>query len=240
MAHLYNVYCDESCHLEFDQQPNMVLGAISAPRAVARHVSNLMRDIKRQHNLPPHFEVKWAKVSPGKLDFYLDILNLFFRIPDLRFRGVIAEKKNLNHAAWNHSHEEWYYIMYYLLLDALIDNRSEFAIYLDIKDDKGQPNRDKLRSYLCRHNHDFLQERIIRIQGVQSHEVELVQMVDLFIGTLAFANRKTGEAHPAQDVMVQALKELSHYSLLRSTPRGETKFNLFHWEAREAKGLSDV
>jgi len=29
MTTIFNVYCDESCHLEHDRQPVMVLGAIS-------------------------------------------------------------------------------------------------------------------------------------------------------------------------------------------------------------------
>jgi len=29
MSLIYNIYCDESCHLEHDRQPVMVLGAIS-------------------------------------------------------------------------------------------------------------------------------------------------------------------------------------------------------------------
>ncbi len=31
MTQTYNVYCDESCHLEGDHQPAMVLGAVWCP-----------------------------------------------------------------------------------------------------------------------------------------------------------------------------------------------------------------
>ena len=31
MAEIFNVYCDESCHLEHDRQKVMVLGAIWCP-----------------------------------------------------------------------------------------------------------------------------------------------------------------------------------------------------------------
>jgi len=32
MSQVFNVYCDESCHLENDKQKVMVLGAVWSPR----------------------------------------------------------------------------------------------------------------------------------------------------------------------------------------------------------------
>jgi hypothetical protein len=60
----YNVYCDESCHLEHDHQPIMVLGAVWCPTEKAREISVSLRDIKKAHSLSPAFEIKWTKVSP--------------------------------------------------------------------------------------------------------------------------------------------------------------------------------
>jgi hypothetical protein len=31
MSQVFNIYCDESCHLEHDQQKAMVLGAVWCP-----------------------------------------------------------------------------------------------------------------------------------------------------------------------------------------------------------------
>ena len=233
MSNLYNIYCDETCHLEFDHQPNMVLGAVSAPKPIAKHVNNLFKEMKERHGFPPYFEMKWGKVSPAKVEFYLEAINLLFDIPELRFRCVVAPKGNLNHTLLEQTHDNWYYRMYYLLLDALIDNRNEFAIYLDIKDDSGQPERDRLREVLCTSNRDFNRERVIRVQAVQSHEVSLVQLVDVLIGIVCFANRPDPFPSKAKMKMVEELKRLSHYSLRNSTPRGESKFNILHWQARE-------
>ncbi len=46
---LYNVYCDESCHLENDGQPIMVLGVIWCPKDDARRLGTELRDIKARH-----------------------------------------------------------------------------------------------------------------------------------------------------------------------------------------------
>lgn len=66
MALIYNVYCDESGHLEHDEVPVMVLGALWCPREKAREIAVRLREIKARHGLSPSFEVKWTKVSPAK------------------------------------------------------------------------------------------------------------------------------------------------------------------------------
>jgi len=57
MTTTYNLYCDESCHLEHDRQPVMVLGAVWCPLKKAREISVHIREIKAWHSLPPKFEL---------------------------------------------------------------------------------------------------------------------------------------------------------------------------------------
>lgn len=47
MKRIYNVYCDESCHLENDHQPAMVLGAVWCPLEKARDIAIRIREITR-------------------------------------------------------------------------------------------------------------------------------------------------------------------------------------------------
>jgi len=56
MSLIYNVYCDESCHLEHDQQPVMVLGAVWCPMEKTREIAVPIRAIKTRHGLSPKFE----------------------------------------------------------------------------------------------------------------------------------------------------------------------------------------
>lgn len=90
MSEIYNVYCDESCHLENDHQQVMVLGAVWCPQEKAREISVRLREIKVHHGLPPEFELKWTKVSPAKARFYLDVMDYFFDDDDLFFRALIV------------------------------------------------------------------------------------------------------------------------------------------------------
>jgi len=76
----YNIYCDESCHLENDHQNVMVLGASWCPVNRVREISRRIREIKQKFGFNPDFEIKWTKVSPSREDFYQDIIDYFFRM----------------------------------------------------------------------------------------------------------------------------------------------------------------
>jgi hypothetical protein len=81
------IYCDESCHLENDHQPNMVLGAIACEATQVRGVHVQLREIKKKHGLSPSLDVKWNKVSPAKLEFHLNVQGLFVYYCDYLGKG---------------------------------------------------------------------------------------------------------------------------------------------------------
>ena len=66
MSELFNIYCDESCHLENDGQKSMVLGAIYCPKDKAREIAVRLREIKKEFGLSRWMEVKWTSVSPAR------------------------------------------------------------------------------------------------------------------------------------------------------------------------------
>ena len=118
MSETFNVYCDESCHLENDHQKAMVLGAVWCPLDKRREIAVRLREIKKKHGLSGSFEVKWTKISPAKREFYLDLVDYFFDNDDLHFRALIVpDKTQLRHDAFpGQDHDTWYYKMYFDML----------------------------------------------------------------------------------------------------------------------------
>jgi hypothetical protein len=117
MSQIFNIYCDESCHLETDHQQVMVLGAVWCPLEKAREIAVRLREIKAHHQMKPGFEIKWTKVSPAKARFYPEVMDYFFDDDDLHFRALIVpDKTKLRHEAFGQSHDEWYYKMYFDML----------------------------------------------------------------------------------------------------------------------------
>jgi hypothetical protein len=233
MTEMFNVYCDESCHLEHDWQKVMILGAVWCPLEKARETAQSIRAIKEKHGLSRGFEIKWTKVSPGKVDFYIDLIDYFFTEPDLHFRALIAaDKDRLQHKAYGQSHDEWYFRMYFTMLKAIFRPNASYRIYLDIKDTRSAPKVRKLQDVLCNNVYDFSREIIQKVQTVRSHEVEQIQLADLLIGAVAYANRDLAGSS-AKRRLVEIIRERSGYSLTRSTLYREDKLNLFRWNAEE-------
>lgn len=233
MTVTYNIYCDESCHLEHDHQGIMVLGAVWCPLEKAKNIALGIRRIKAQHGLKPDFEIKWTKVSPSKESFYLDLMNFFFDEDDLHFRALIVpDKSKLDHKAFGQSHDDWYFKMYFDMLKVIFRPEARYRIYLDIKDTRSAPKVAKLWEVLCNEQYDFSREVIERIQTVRSHEVEQLALADLLIGTVAYANRGlAGSA--AKRNLVELMRKRSHYKLTLTTLLQEDKVNLFQWQATE-------
>ena len=131
----YNIYCDESCHLEHDQSTVMVLGSIWCPYTKIQEVNKEIANIKSTHNIPKNLELKWTKISPSKIELYSELLNYFFSNDHLHFRCiVIPDKKILNHEKFNQTHDSWYYKMYFEMLHFIFKREDSYDIYLDIKD----------------------------------------------------------------------------------------------------------
>lgn len=233
MSETFNIYCDESCHLEHDPHKVMVLGAVWCPLDKTREIATRLREIKVQHGLAPDFELKWGKVSKGKEGYYRDVLDYFFDDDDLHYRGlVVTDKTKLRHAAYGQDHDTWYYKMYFLLLQVLFNPDSHYRIYLDKKDSLGSRKVEKLHEVLCNDMYDFDRRIIERVQIVTSDNVEQVQLCDFLTGAVSYANREL-TANATKLALIKRMRERSRYSLRRTTLLRERKVNIFCWQPSE-------
>lgn len=235
---LFNIYCDESCHLESGtitpENRFMVLGGVMCSAGDKDEIFKRIKTIKKEGGIGSDSEIKWTKVSKGKLETYKDLINYFFDCGDLlSFRGVVIDKSVLDHNAHNQNHDQFYYKMYFQVLDWFFDPSNKYHIYLDIKDTLGALKIKKLQEVLCNSNHDFDQRVISRTQEIRSHEVVLSQITDLLIGAISYANRyPDGGKSEAKNEIIKLIRERSGVSLCRSTSLGARKFNIFCWEGR--------
>lgn len=230
----FNIYCDESCHLEGDRQPAMTLGAIWCPVDKSREIAVRLREIKEKHGMSADFEAKWVKVSKTKIQLYLDLVDYFFDDDQLHFRAlIIPDKSKLCHDGFNgQTHDEWYYKMYFTMLKTLLDPQSQYRIYIDIKDTKGAEKIRKLHEILSASSYDFSRTIVERMQLVRSDEIQQMQLADLLIGAVSYLNRGL-DASSAKVQLIKRIQERSKYALDRSTLLKEGKFNLFKWRAQE-------
>ena len=228
----YNIYCDESCHLENDDIPIMVLGAIWCAKEKKKEISKHIRKIKSDFGLSPSFEIKWNKVSPAKKDFYLHLIDYFFDNSDLHFRALTVDDKTaLNHDRFNQSHDDFYYKTYFGLLKVILSPANRYHIYIDIKDTRSQSKVERLTEVLRTNRYDFDKRIISNVQQIRSHEVELMPLVDLLTGAIGYHCRGL-QTNTAKLAIIKRIQERSGYSLNSSTLIREDKLNLFFWKPR--------
>ncbi len=223
---MYNIYCDESCHLEYDRIPIMALGAIWCPESEHSRFGQKISEIKAKHKAKG--ELKWSKVSPSRLDFYLELTSWFFSESFLRFRALIVlNKERLDHKSFNKdSHNNFYYKMYFSLLNKLLSPENKYNIYIDIKDTQSRLMNQKLKEVLCNNVYDFTGDMIGKIQNIHSHESHLTQLTDFFLGALTYKHRNLS-SNTAKTAVIKLIESRLKYPLTKSTPLREEKFNLF-------------
>ncbi|MFP5260847.1 MAG: DUF3800 domain-containing protein [Blastocatellia bacterium] len=233
MSETFNIYCDESCHLENDGRRIMVLGAVECPFDKVREINSRLLEIKKRHGLKSTFKTKWVKVSPAQQQFYLDTVDYFFDDDDLHFRALIVpDKTKLRHEFFSYTHDDCYYRMYFELLKAFLHPESAYRIYLDIKDTRSATKVANLHNFLCDHVQDHNRQIIAWIQQVRSREVEVMQLADLLIGAISYVNRNLSTSS-AKLALIGRIIERSHYDLTKSTLILENKINLEFWSAGE-------
>ncbi len=228
MIETYNIYCDESCHLEHDDSPVMVIGGIWCKKNISKKICCDIRDIKEKHHLRRGCELKWNTVSKSKIGFYKDIISYFFH-NDLNFRAVVASKRNLRHEDYSQTHDQWYYKIYYQTLINIINSYNIYNIFVDIKERRrGGVKVRKLKKVLSNKLYDFNEDIINNIQIVDSKDVEILQVADLLIGALGYLNKGL-KTNSVKLELIEHIKLLSKKTLEKNTLPSEQKFNIFYW-----------
>ena len=231
MKTAYNIYCDETCHLPHDHQSAMGLGAIWCARDDAALLSKEILALKALHRAQG--ELKWTKVSPARLPFYLALVDWFFSTPQVCYRGLaVQHKERLNHSTFNGGDADvFYYKMQFSLISKILSPDSRYAIYLDVKDTQSRKRVKKLYEVLCNDAYDFTGEMVKSAQNIQSHESALMQLCDFFTGALGYRHRGLNSS-AAKNAVVQCIETHLKRSLLVSSAVTERKFNVFVFTPR--------
>lgn len=235
MGTVYNLYCDESCHLENDGINAMGLGAVWCEKSKVPEINDRIREIKSRYSVGPKAEVKWSKVGPVKRQLYLDLIDYFFDDDDLHFRGlVIPDKSLLDHEKFNQTHDDWYYKMYYEMLRVVFSPQNYYNVYIDIKDRQSAQKAKKLHDVCCNDIYDFSHSIIRNVQPIRSEEVQIMQITDILLGALTYTNRTFPEEEIRSQTkkdLIQRIKERTGYTLSKTTLLREDKFNILVWRA---------
>jgi hypothetical protein len=225
----YNLFVDESCHLEHDKIPVMCIGYVKVPVVAYDELKKDLINLKLAFKNPT--EVKWNKFSESRLPLYKAMVDFFFDKP-LDFRCVlIKHKERLNYNDLNRgTHDNFYYKMtYYLLRPNPVG--LEYRVFIDIKDSRGKEKLKKIDEVFK--NHHKGDSPFVHFQHLRSEESVFFQLTDLFIGAIAFKSRGlhlSEKSNKGKIEFVNYLESKSKFSLNESIPLWETKFNIFDFQ----------
>lgn len=222
----FDLFVDESCHLEHDRIPVMCIGYTKVPRRVYEELKQKFKDIKKKYGIEN--EIKWSKFSSKRLPLYKELVDYFFSTP-LEFRCVLVRyKERLNHEDFNQgSHDNFYYKMTYFLLRPNVP-MPEYRVFMDIKDTRGKGKLEKIEEIFQNYHHG--DSPFIRFQHLRSNENVFFQITDLFIGAVTYKNRfilGNAPKNISKLEFVHYLEAKSGIVLDAGTPPWETKFNIF-------------
>lgn len=217
MSKTFNIYCDESCHVESDHKDFMFLGSIkSAYNEVKTHTENIKK-IKRKHNF--YGEIKWTSVSKSKLHFYSELVDYFFTT-DLSFRSIGVRKSKIRNDDFEQNYDEFYYKMYYILLNHNINSAFKYNVYLDIKDTLSANKVRKLKEILNTKYGVFR-----NVQNIRSNESLLLQLADFLMGAVSYENNDLDRRNTAKIYIINKISKREVIDL--KTTNYSNKFNLF-------------
>lgn len=231
----YNIYCDESCHLEHDDSPVMCIGYTKIEHSLYPKIKCDIKAIKLKHKSPT--ELKWNKLSMSRLELYKEVIDYFFN-NDIEFRCVlIKNKQNLDHAKYNKGdHNTFYDKTVYLLLNSATNPIDfNYKVHLDVRETHGKERLNTIEEIFS--NKHRGESPFKNFQHIHSDENELLQLTDLFIGAITYKCRpdfKADNASKVKKLVISYLESKSGYLLDEGTEPWETKFNIFDFQPKSS------
>lgn len=227
----YKIFCDESNHLYNDKSDLMVIGGICCPNEEVEYINRYIKHLKHKHDA--NCELKWTKLNSHKKEFYRELLEFFFSRVDLRFNAqVVVNKSNLNHDKYNDGEaDNFYYKMYYYALLPFLKPLEKFNLFMDYKDTKGGQRVKKLKEVV---RNTFYGSIDLNFTIIHSHESQIMQLSDIFIGAIGYKNREDIDKNSEiKNYIIDLIESLNGSALNVSSPEWEEKFRIYRFRPRK-------
>lgn len=229
----YSIFCDESCHLQYDGFDVMCIGAIVVPDSDIEYYKNAIKKIKRDNGIL--HELKWNTISQTHLSMYNEIIRLFFNSP-MTYRSILIKKKsNLQaHSLDSNEYNHFYYSVIERLIRLTICHTKEefgtYKVFLDIKDNHGKiklSSIEKELKLMIDTNINF-----ISLQNIRSHESQFIQLADIITGAITYRARKL-EGSKAKVYVADLIESMSGYYLSEGTEPDSDKFTIYDFQPQK-------
>lgn len=223
MSKTFNIYCDESCHIENDHKPYMFLGSMISSYNQLKLHNKCIKEIKAKHNF--RAEIKWTSVSKSKLHFYIDLVDFFFGTEDLKFSCVGIAKAQINSRKNEQSYDDFIIKLYELLLSRNIDTSYSYNVYLDFQDSLSVFKKRKINAILI---NKYGNGVFNNVQNICSKESSILQLTDFIMGAISYQNNNKEKLNLSKLAIIERIQNFFKDDLMATNT--SDKLNLFFAE----------
>jgi len=227
----FEIYCDESQQdllarsAEREVGQRVVLGGIWIEADSRVLLKNAIGELRLKHGLRGEF--KWTRVSPSRLAFYVELVDLFFSSDAARFRAVVLPANELDAVQFHEGDAElMFYKFYYLLLHKWILDANTYRVFLDTKTNRVGGRLKELHEVLATANRFSV---IQQVQALPSKEVDLLQLADVLTGAVSYRLHGRDSSSSKVDVAERIEHHIGHR--IGCTGCAEAKLNVFCWHS---------
>ncbi|HZX49713.1 MAG TPA: DUF3800 domain-containing protein [Candidatus Paceibacterota bacterium] len=194
-------------------------------------------------------ELKWTKVSKGKLETYQRFIDFFSEFPMVDFRCVVLDTHAIDYQVYhNNDAELGFYKFLYFFLSRNIEKdyihrgvRESYQIFVDrrrkengIEVGRLEDLKRVLKNRLDDTCAEVLSPCVRNVEAVDSKESPEVQIVDMLMGAVGYA-WEGFETSPAKLIIVEHIEQMFGLKLNRQTPYLSEKINIWKFRLQDKK-----
>lgn len=235
------IYCDESrqdlLHNKNSINENnrySIIGGIWINGSLRENLKNNIKYLRKKHDT--YGEIKWQTVSNSKIEFYKELIELFFEYDDkVKFRCIVIDAKKVNINKYHDSDAELgFYKFYYYLIYYWLKCDKDYYVFTDYKVNRKNNRIIELKEVL---NNACHCNCIKHIQAIDSNESLILQLEDVIMGAVGYKyNFGTQGKSEAKNKIVKLIEERIGFKI-EGTPSTENKFNIFEIDLNSRERL---
>jgi len=223
------VFCDESRQTGSRW---MLLGSIWIPRKLEEEFEKICFEFRQKtKNSKAYF--KWTKVSKGKLDAYKELVDLFFKYDDMRFKCLLIDTHKLDFDGYHQGDAELgFYRFYFYLLSRTMVKVNQYFVLLHRKDNQKKGRLGDLKDHLnryFRYNYSIDRDIVSNVEPRDARLYNQLQIVDVLLGAVGYV-WEGYNLSPAKLELIKHVESRRGKRLTVPSLPSERKFNI--WEMK--------
>lgn len=222
-----HVYTDES---RIKGERFMLIGGLWVPEPMEPLLRAEVTAVRTTFSATAEF--KWTKVSNFKLPAYCELINAFFKYPEVSFHCIVVDVTILDYATFHRNDAELgFYKFYFQLLSRKLQFGNTYFVYTDERHNRKANRLAALKIITNRYWEKVKQAGVEPIRTVEprdSKREDILQLADVLLGATGYAwnGLKTS---PAKLKLIQHIEDKLGRALTAPCSPQTPKFNVWRW-----------